>query len=158
MIYGSWDIRHNRQSILSFLPFDPSNNLKNQNFEKIIKKKKKKKGGRFYHFTLVYHIWRSYDLWFLRCGVPQTECFVILDHFCPFTPLNNPKIQTFENTKKDWRYIVILHKCYKNHDHMLYCSWYGAWQMWLLFFILGYFLPFNPPNSPKNEEKKFKKF
>ena len=29
---------------------------------------------------------------------------------------------------------------------------YGAWQMWLLFFILGYFLPFNPP--PPNSLKK----
>ena len=43
MMSGFWNIRHDRQSfyvILShFLPFDPPNNLKNQNFEKNEKKK-----------------------------------------------------------------------------------------------------------------------
>ena len=34
----------------SFLPFDPSNNPENKNFEKI-----KKNTRRYYHFTLVYH-------------------------------------------------------------------------------------------------------
>ena len=28
---------------------------------------------------------------------------------------------------------------------------YGAWQMKLLFLMLGYFSPFYPPNSPKNQ-------
>ena len=37
---------------------------------------------------------------------------------------------------------------------MLHC--YGAWQM-SLFFILGYFLPFKPPNSIKNQNLKKKK-
>ena len=31
---------------------------------------------------------------------------------------------------------------------------YGAWQVLLLFFILGYFLPFYPPHSPRNQIKK----
>ena len=30
---------------------------------------------------------------------------------------------------------------------------YGAWQMWLLFLILGYFLPFNPPPPPNSLKK-----
>ena len=33
---------------------------------------------------------------------------------------------------------IILHKCTKNQDHMLYC-------------FLGHFWPFYPPNSQKNE-------
>ena len=37
IMYGSWDIRHDGQSFLSFwaifLPIDPPNNTKNQNFE-----------------------------------------------------------------------------------------------------------------------------
>ena len=41
MMYGSWDIRHDRQSIFvilgKFLLFYPTNNLKNQNFEKMKK-------------------------------------------------------------------------------------------------------------------------
>ena len=37
-----------------FLPFDPPNNPKNQDFESMKKKKKRKSTCR-YHFTLVYH-------------------------------------------------------------------------------------------------------
>ena len=69
------------------------------------------------------HKWQSYDVWFLRYGVQQTEFFVILDHFLPFYPPNNPKNQNFEKMKKTPGDIIILHKCTKNHDHMLHCSW-----------------------------------
>ena len=61
--YDVWFLRYKvRQTeafvILGhFLPFDPTNNLKNQNFEKM--KKKNKKTWRYYHFTLVYHKWWS---------------------------------------------------------------------------------------------------
>ena len=59
---------------------------------------------------------------FLRYGVRWTEFFVILDHFLPFYPPNNPKNQNFEKLKKTPGGIIILHKCTKNHDQMLYCS------------------------------------
>ena len=36
-----------------------------------------------------------------------------------FTALNNPKNQNFEKMKKMRGDIFILHKCIKNHDHML---------------------------------------
>ena len=42
--------------------------------------------------------------------------------FFPFYPTNNPKGQNFEKMKTTPGDIVILHKCTKNHDHMLYCS------------------------------------
>ena len=42
--------------------FRPSNNLKNQNFEK----KNEKNTLRYCHFTHVYHKQQSYDIWFLR--------------------------------------------------------------------------------------------
>ena len=52
--------------------------------------------------------------------------FVILDIFCPFPPPppspNIPKNQNFEKLKKTPGDIIILHKCAKKHDHMLYCS------------------------------------
>ena len=41
--------------------------------------------------------------------------------FCPFTPPNNSKNQNFEKLKKAPGAIIILNKCTKNHDHMLYC-------------------------------------
>ena len=47
--------------------------------------KKWKNTMRYYHFTHVYYKWQSYDVWFLRYEVQQTEIFVILDHFLPLT-------------------------------------------------------------------------
>ena len=73
-----------------------------------------------YYFTHVYHKWHLYDVWFLRHWARQTQCFVILDCFMPF---NNPKNQSFEKLKKTPGDTIILHKCNKNHDHMLYCFW-----------------------------------
>ena len=65
-----------------FLPFDPPSNPKNQNFERM----KKNKIWRYHHFTLVYHKWQSYDVWFLRYGVGQTSFFVIFGlYFAIFT-------------------------------------------------------------------------
>ena len=48
-------------------------------------------------------------------------------NFLPFFSTNNSKNQNFEKMKgrrkKKPGGIIILHKCPKNHDHMLYCSW-----------------------------------
>ena len=52
--------------------------------------KNEKSCRRYYHFTHVYQKRKSYEVWFLRYGVTQTEFFVILDHFWPFYPPNNP--------------------------------------------------------------------
>ena len=51
----------------------------------------------------------------------QTEFFVILDRFLSFYLPNNSKNQNFEKLKTH-QDIIILHKCTKNHDQMLYCS------------------------------------
>ena len=48
----------------------------------------------------IFTINESYDFWFLSYGVQRTEHFVILDHFLPFYPLNNPKNENFEKMKK----------------------------------------------------------
>ena len=59
---------------------------------------------KYYHFTLVNHKWRSFDVWCLRYKVWQTEFLVILGHLGPGD-------------------IIILHKCTKNYDQMIYGSW-----------------------------------
>ena len=49
----------------------------------------------------------------------------IFCHFGPFfalLPPNNPKNQNFEKMKNLPGDIIILHKCIKNHGHMLHCS------------------------------------
>ena len=125
MMYGSWDIKDDGQSFLSFyghfLPFDLHNTPKNQNFEKM-KIKKNTHTWTHYHFALVSHKWQSYNAWFVRYGAQQT-CFVILDYFLPYYPNNNPKNENFEIMKKLPGEMIILHKSTKNHNYMLHCSW-----------------------------------
>ena len=44
--------------------------------------------------------------------------------FFALLPPTCPKNENFNKKKKKTpRDIIILHKCTKNHDHMLYCSW-----------------------------------
>ena len=58
------------------------------------------------------------------CTVPEiwSETDRIFCHFGPFfalLPHNNPENQNYEKLKKTPGDIIILHKCTKNHDHML---------------------------------------
>ena len=147
-MYGSRDIQCKGKSFFSFwaiFAFDPPNNPKNQNFEILA-----------LSFSPEYHQWKSYDVWFLRYGAQQTEFFLILDHFLPFTllPPNNQENQNFEKMKETPGDIIILHKCTINDNHTVYGSWDMKCTRQNSFFTLGY-----PPNSlkkkiQKNEKKK----
>ena len=121
MMYGSWVIECDRQNFLPFwtifFPFTPLTTQK----IKILKIWKKIPG--YYHFIQVYHKWQPYDVWFLRSEAWQTEFFVILDHFSPFYPPNNPKNQNFEKMKKTPGDIDILHMSNISGNHMMYGSW-----------------------------------
>ena len=81
-----------------FLPFDPPNNPKNQNFENM----KKASGDVIIYTCVPKFMIQSYDICFLRYAVQQTY-FVILGHFLPFTPLLTLKIKTWKkcNTNLD---------------------------------------------------------
>ena len=66
-------------------------------------------------WSTVPEMWRTTD-----------RTFVILDHFLPFyppPPFNNPKKWKFWKSEKNPGDAIILHKCIKNHDHMIHCSW-----------------------------------
>ena len=65
----------------------------------------------YHYFTHVYHKWKSYDVWFLRKQAQQTDFFVILDHFLPFYPPNNPKNQNFEKKWKNYQDILSFYIC-----------------------------------------------
>ena len=102
MIYGSWDIRHDGQSLIvilgHFWHFDPPNNLKIKILKK--KKNKNKNSWRYYHFTLVYHKWQLYDVWFLI----QSAIVRIFYHFVLFfvlLPPRNPENQNVEKKEKN---------------------------------------------------------
>ena len=69
MMYGSWNMEHNRQNFFvildHLLPFYPLNNPENQNY------KKWKKPWRYHDLTQVYQISWSYAILFLRCDTWQ---------------------------------------------------------------------------------------
>ena len=77
--------------------------------------------------------------------------------FCPFTTLTAQKINISIKTKhlevsRFWTNVPkIMIICYTVPEI------YGVWRMELLFFIFGYFLPFDPPNSPKKKFTKMEK-
>ena len=105
-----------------FLLFDPPNNPKNQSFEK-----NRKSSWRNSHFTLVYHKWQSYDVWFLTHGAWQTDLFVpiftILElHFALFRSWQPVKSKLLKYEKNGWRCNRETHMCTKNEDHIMYGS------------------------------------
>ena len=111
----------------------------------------------YYHFTNVYHEWKSYDVCLLRYKAWQTELFVILDHFFPFTPLTTHKIKILKKWKKPPGDIITLHMCPINDNHMMYNSWNMKHDD-RIFCHFGPFLPFYPCNNPKNQNfEKLKK-
>ena len=70
----------------------------------------------------VYHKCRSYDIWFLKYKVPQTEIFFHFGpFFCPFSPLTTwkTKILKLKNTPGH----IILQICTTKDNHMMYDSW-----------------------------------
>ena len=85
----------------------------------------------------------------------------------PSPPHNTPQIENFEKMKKVFGYVIILHMCTKNHDHMMYASWnmdatgiifchFGPFfallpQHWPWKLKFEKTLPFDPPNNPKNQ-------
>ena len=100
--------------------------------------------------------WRSYDVWSLRCKARQTEFLVILGHFLPFDPPNNPKIQSFRKMKITPGDMIILHLCTKNDDHMMYGDMECDRQNFPLFWTI--FCPFTSLKTQKIKIlKKWKK-
>ena len=65
--------------------------------------------------------------------------------FCPFTPLTVQKMKSSKKLKKTPGYIITLHKCNKNHDHMLYCSWDMVCDGCNCTFHFGLFFALLPP-------------
>ena len=78
--------------------------------------------------------------------------------FCPFTappyPPWQPEKSKFKKMKKTPGDVIILHKCTKNHDHMLYCSWGMAHDRCNCYFSLSaIFCPFTTAQKIKIKKK-----
>ena len=115
IMYSSWDMEWERHIFFvilgHFLPFYLSP-LMIPNI-KILKKKKNMPGDIILLYIHVYHIWRLYEIWFLKCKVWQTEIFNILGHFLPFQPPDNLENQNFNIEKNTWRYYYFTHLHHK---------------------------------------------
>ena len=146
MVYSSWDIEHDRLKLVilgHFLPF----------YKKELKKSKfwknEKNCWRYHHYS-VYQKSQSYDLRFRDTDWDRPNCFVILGHFCPFTPLMIAKIKFLKRWRKIPGDITTLYMCTINKIMM-----YGSWDMECdgdnFFIILDYFLLFYPSNDLKNQ-------
>ena len=150
MIYGSWDKEHEIEflSLSHFLPFYPTNNLKNLNFEKM----KKTNSWRYHHFTLMHRTWRSYHVWFLRYVARQTEFFFFFDHFLSFySPLQHRKSKSWKKRKKHLE-ILPFYTCTINENHLMYGSWDRQRER-QNFFHFGPFFAFLSQKQP--EKSKF---
>ena len=53
----------------------------------------------------------------------QSETDRIFCHLWSFFTPYNPQNQNFEKMKNVIAYVIILHMCTINHDHMIYASW-----------------------------------
>ena len=153
---GSWSVTENFLSFWPFFALLPSWQPKKSKFWK-----NEKNPWRYYYFTLVQNKWPSYDVWFLRYQVQQTELLVILDHFLPFYSPSNPKNQNFEKLKKTPGGIIIVYHKWQSFD-----VWFlRYWAWWTEFFVIfDHLLPFYPPYQPekpkfwKTEENKISSF
>ena len=67
----------------------------------------------------------------------------------PFYPTNNPKNHFLKKWKKIPGEIIILHKCSKNHDHMLDCSCNMACDECNFFLFWTIFWTFNSLTGQK---------
>ena len=103
----------------------------------------------------MHHKWQS-NVWFLRYRAQQTEFFVIWDNFLLIYPLKTWKIQILKKWKKRPGYIIILHKCAKNQDHMLQCSWDMASDGCNHFSFWAIFCPFTPLKAAQKMKIKKK--
>ena len=97
MMYGSWDIRHDRQFFCHFVPFffpfDPPNNPMNQNFAKM----KTMPGDIILHMCTINDNHKIYGSW----DMERDREFVILDDFFALLPpLTTRKIKFLKKWKK----------------------------------------------------------
>ena len=104
----------------------------------------------YYHLTHLYHKWKSYDVCSFRYGMQQMQFLSFWAIFCLFTPLTIQKIKIFQIQTSTWRFHDFTQVYQKPWLFALLFLTCGMWGMWLLFFILGYFLPFYMLYSSKN--------
>ena len=161
MMYSSWDMERYRQNILSFwtvfLPFYlwwteffvildhccPFTLLTTQKIKTLKKSKNQLEILSFY--TCVP------EMTIIWCMVPEISSMMdrtflsFWTIFCPFNPLT-----TLKKNEKNAGDIIILHKCTKNYDQMMYSSWYMVRDRCNCYFTFwAIFCPFTSQTAQK---------
>ena len=139
MMYDSWVMECNRQNFFWFwtifcpftFPFLTTYRMK------ILKKWKT--NWRYHHFTQVHHKWQSYDIWFLRYEVHQTEFSC---RFRPCFALLRPINLKNENCKKRKRRLEISSFYTSAPKIMIIC--YTVPEIWFVtdVIVIFHFGPF----------------
>ena len=80
-----------------------------------------KNSWRYYHFTNVYHKWKSYDI---KCDRQNLSFWTI---FCPLTPLTTWKIKKLKNWKKS---LEIYHFTQVYLKWQSYDVWFLRYEAW----------------------------
>ena len=97
-----------------------------------------------------------YGSWDMKCD--RQDFLSFWTFFCPFTQLTTQKIKILKNWKKITGNIITLHKCNKNHDHMLHCPLDMAHNGFNYFSFWAIFYPFTSLTAQKTKiYKKWKK-
>ena len=141
-----WFLRHKGTTdvILGhFLPFDPPNNPKNQNFEILP------------GYTILEILWlytcvpqiMMYNTSIIWCMVPEiwSATGIIFCHlglFFAVLPLQQAGKSKFETMNKMPGDIITLHMCTIKENYMIYGSWDTKRDRHNFFAILSHFLPF----------------
>ena len=155
MMYGSWDIERGGQTFffildnsLSFYP------LKTWKI-KILKKKKCLEILSFYTSVIKFMIicYSVLDIWHV---IDEIVIFRSGLFFALLLP-NSLKNKNLKKNKTPG-HTIILYKCTKNYDHVLYHTWYMVWDGCDYYFSCWGVFALLPPNSPKNQSfQKMKK-
>ena len=144
MIYGSWNIRSDRQK---FSTYHLTHLHQNENFQK-----NGKNTWRYYHFKNINNSHMMYGSSDMECNRHNFLSFWTIFALLPRP--NNPKNQNFEKMKKLPGDIIILQRCNINDNHMMYGSWDTEChrQNFLSFWTI--FCPFTPITTSKNQNLK----
>ena len=115
MMYGSWDIRHDGQSFLSFRAFFYPLTLKKTKFWKM---QKKTPGDIIIlHFYITNYDSLMYHSWDVECDRQNFLSFWAI--FCPFTPLTTQKIKIL----KKWKKIQVISSFYTSVPKIVIISY-----------------------------------
>ena len=126
MMYGSWDMKFNRQNFLFWAIFCPFTPLTTRKIKILKKWKNQLDISSFYTNAL--------KIMIICYNVPETWCKIYIFHFglfSPFYPITAQKTKLKKKKKKQTGGIIILHMCTKNYDHIMYASWDMVHNRWM---------------------------